>query len=152
MYVNEQGQCGISQLRLLPAEVGPATYPHNKARVTAASADRILEWATILQCQVSSCLYPIKSMPGVNFINILQAPLKRADPKSIKRQTTWLSFFAHLGSACKTLMKLTQGYNPIAYRTKVPNPWKGSRGSTKMRKVKQCSHLHLFYRNLGVQQ
>jgi hypothetical protein len=43
MFVIEQGQCGISQLRLLPAEVGQATYPHNKARVTAASADRILE-------------------------------------------------------------------------------------------------------------
>ncbi len=52
--------------------------------------------------------------PGVNFINVLGAAFTRADPKSAKKDTQVVNFFALLGSvpvkaARKTLMKLTPG-------------------------------------------
>jgi len=53
----------------------------------------------------------MKWRPGVNFINILQAPFMRANPKSTKKDSQIVSLFALLGSERvkalrKTLMKL----------------------------------------------
>jgi len=56
----------------------------------------------------------VSSTPGVDFINVLPAVFVHTDPKSAKRPTTWLSFFALLGSiqrksAHRMLVKLTPG-------------------------------------------
>jgi len=47
----------------------------------------------------------VKSNPGVNFINILQAAFTCADPKSTKKYSQAISLFALLGSARKMLVK-----------------------------------------------
>jgi len=54
----------------------------------------------------------VKLTPGVNFINVLQAPFMRLDPESAKNTDGLTVFFALLGSACekaasRKVMKLT---------------------------------------------
>ncbi len=61
----------------------------------------------------------VKSTPGVNFINILQATIVRADPKSAKNTFKSSVFFVLSGStrvktACKTMMKLTPGFKSLS--------------------------------------
>jgi len=51
-------------------------------------------------------------IPGVNFINVLQAAFTQTDPKSAKELLDLTVFFALLGFLCvkaarRTLMKLT---------------------------------------------
>jgi len=42
----------------------------------------------------------VKSTPGVHFINILRAAFLLSDSKRAKRQSSFQSFFALLGSVC----------------------------------------------------
>jgi len=57
----------------------------------------------------------MKSTPGVNFKNILQAAFAQTNLKSAKKTDNLTVFFALLGSAClkadhTMLMKLTPGF------------------------------------------
>ena len=45
------------------------------------------------------------------------------------------------------LAKLSSSFNFSDHRFLTGGPWKGSRGSAKIRKVKHCTQLQLFYRN-----
>jgi len=54
----------------------------------------------------------IESALGLNFINVIPTAFTRADPKSVRTQSSRQYLFPFLGSACikavlKTLMKLT---------------------------------------------
>jgi len=64
----------------------------------------------------------VKLTPGVNFINVLQASFGHTAPKSTKKDSQGVSFFALSGSegekaACRALMKLTPDlilFNPYS--------------------------------------
>jgi len=49
--------------------------------------------------QPTDSVEPIALMPGVNFINVLQAAFTSADPKSAKKTVKLSVFFALSGSA-----------------------------------------------------
>ncbi len=56
--------------------------------------------------------------PGVNFINVLQAPFERKDPESTKKADSMTVFFAllrsaRLNTALRMLMKFTPGVHFI---------------------------------------
>jgi len=59
-----------------------------------------------------------KKSVGVNFFNVLHTAFTRADPKSVRTQSSLQCLFKLLGSAsvkavCRTLMKLSPGHNML---------------------------------------
>ena len=64
----------------------------------------------------------VKSTPGVNFTNVLQATFTNADPKSAQKDSQVKQLFcafgisAHVKAACRMLVKLTPGLShPVTW-------------------------------------
>ncbi len=98
----------------------------------------------------------IRLGPGVNFINILQAAFKQADPKSAKNTDGLTVFFVRLGSghikvARIILMKLTPGFQRRKLRVCpkiMPPSFNPYRQKTGWFSIANLSFKRFFYCNL----
>ena len=69
-----------------------------------------------LSYEKAACLMMVKLTPGVNFINVQQAPFMLVDPKSAKNIDGLTVFFAlsgssHAKTASRKVLKLTPDCN-----------------------------------------